>query len=329
MGDSNFIVAIGTIALAVTGVKTTWDTRKSIKAAEKSAKASQESAEATKVSVERMKDALIPYFDLSLTWDHGLILTIRNVGPGLGKIRLVTVRNDISFDSVWDPTDYWSHEAPPVKNKKGKTRIRDFVVGSKEEYSFQLQSSPPVSSSDIKSWLSSLSVFYEDVYDRVYRSRIVYTWYAPEEIRVVGKESFPDELSLLICSNIQQIYDIEGEKPVAFNGCSGVRSLAADQSPPLAQSYGVCVTATGGSLPGLKLSPMAMSPRFVWKHRHWRWRLKLEMDKGLCPSACQSVRSFGVFRLAEKRCCALKVKMSPLASRSFSSKTFWNQAVLF
>ena len=218
LGDSNFIVAVGTTALAVTGVITMLYNWKLIKAAETSAKASRESAEATKVSVERMKDSLMPYLDLDVKWEQGMLLTIRNAGPGLGKIRLVTSRNDIEFQSIWDPIYYWSAMSPASENMKGKTRINDFVIGSKEEYTFQLRSRPPASSSDAKRWLSSLSVFYEDVYSRVYRSRIIYTWDAPEKIRVVGKESFPDELQILVCSNVQQIYDIEGETPVAFNG---------------------------------------------------------------------------------------------------------------
>jgi hypothetical protein len=218
LGDSNFIVAVGTTSLAVTGVITMLYNWKLIKAAETSAKASRESAEATKVSVERMKDSLMPYLDLNIKWEQGMLLTIRNVGPGLGKIRLVTSRNDIEFQSIWDPIYYWSAMSPASENMKGKTRINDFVIGSKEEYTFQLRSRPPASSSDVNSWLSSLSIYYEDVYGRIYRSRVIYTWDPQEEIRVTSKESFPDILPIEVCSNVQQIYDIEGEIPVIFKG---------------------------------------------------------------------------------------------------------------
>ena len=58
--------------------------------------ATQRSA-ATEISVERMKDTMMPYLDLHIKWDKFLLLSIRNTGPGLGKIRLVTVRHDITF----------------------------------------------------------------------------------------------------------------------------------------------------------------------------------------------------------------------------------------
>lgn len=181
--------------------------------------ATQRSA-VTETSVEQMKDTMMPYLDLHIKWDKFLLLSIRNTGPGLGKIRLVTVRHDITFESVFHPTNYWTQVQTPFQDPKGQMRINDFVLSSKEESAFQLEQSSLFCPTGDYIWLSSLSIYYEDVYGRVYRSRIVYTMDKPHNIKVISKENFSDTLPLNISSNfnVQDIFDLESQQPVVYRG---------------------------------------------------------------------------------------------------------------
>ena len=216
----NAFVAMGTMAMAVVGVITIRKTQKSINATELSANATLRSAQATEMSIERMKDSLMPYLDLNIKWDNNLILSIRNVGSGLGRIHLVTVREDLSFDAVYQPTKYWKHIPPPFENDKGQIRIINYILGSKEECAFQLEKRTDTFNPGNQRWLSSLSVYYEDVYGRIFRSRILFTWDSPESIQVISKEHFTESVlpinELSSAFTVMDFYRIEGLRPVLY-----------------------------------------------------------------------------------------------------------------
>lgn len=189
--------------------------------AKQSVNAALRSAQATEKTVERMKDSLMPYFDLDIVWIDQIFLSIRNVGSGLGKIRAVTIRADIQYESIYGPTDYWAGIKRTVDIYRGKTRILDHILGSKEECSFLLkQRTDTFNPTDEQIWISSLSVYYEDVYGRTFRSRILFKWHGPKNIQVMGKEHFTDvEVPSIELSRVNSIIDLnykEGYRPIHF-----------------------------------------------------------------------------------------------------------------
>ena len=117
----NGFVAVGTLAMAYVGFK-------SMKKTDHSIQATLRSAEATEKTVERMKDSLMPYLDLNiLKWNNQILLSIRNVGSGLGKIYTVTVREDIQYESVYHPTNYWRHIPPPFDKDWARVSIPNYI----------------------------------------------------------------------------------------------------------------------------------------------------------------------------------------------------------
>lgn len=223
------VSALITLLLAIAAFWQLWLSRKSIEAAKQSAEATEISAKAMQVSVERMKDAQRPYFDVGVGWHNCVTVTIRNIGPGLGKIRLVTVRTDIKNESVSKPVNYWPYIHPPFEGQKGQTMINNFVIGSEEEFTFQFMPDSTFSSIFVDDLnlnsLSSISVFYEDVYGKVYRARTVYSVEssAPNCLNgviVLLKENFEDKLPIKPQGmfDVRWINEIEGQSPVVYRG---------------------------------------------------------------------------------------------------------------
>jgi hypothetical protein len=241
---SNSGVAIGTLALAVFTWRSVSEGKKSIKAAEKSATATEESAKATHLAVEQgkdsiaaaqrsaeateltviqMKDSLMPYLDLDVRYTTAALnLHIRNAGPGLGIIRAVTVRKDVIYPSTTDALPYWAGRNAEQSAILSHAPVTDFVVGSGEEFTIQLRTDDQNFRPQDNEWISSLSLFYEDVYGRYYRTRLLYRWFndgSADVVRTVGKEYFKlNNLPFDPASNpnIQRIRDIEGERPVMY-----------------------------------------------------------------------------------------------------------------
>ena len=211
----NTVLAIGTVIVIFL-------TYRSLIAARRSSEAAQKSAEIAGLSVERMKDALMPYFDIGLTSEHdSLFVTIQNLGPGLGMIRLVTVRDDIQIESALSPIEYWSTE---INNSDSKTRVKrlsGFVIGPEKEFKFRFKRSTSYIS-DTVTWISSFSVFYEDVYGRYYLLRIIYTFSKNNDeflAEIIGNEHIEiKELPLVVAGifDIRQIYNYEGSKPTIY-----------------------------------------------------------------------------------------------------------------
>lgn len=194
---ANLGVAFGTIVLATVTFAASSDSRRSIVAQE--------------VSAERMKDTLRPLIDMDVFYQAsvnpiGLFLIVRNVGVGPATIRLLTGRNDVGTDCFrnavpqWKTEDittetYYRGQAPIVNMVLGPSEAKVLCLGTNHEFTVVGGT-----------WVSSLSVFYEDVYGRYYRTRLVYQR-DKDSARVIGKESF--DLSEMPFSP-WQIHDIQG-----------------------------------------------------------------------------------------------------------------------
>lgn len=224
-GWSDIITVASTIATLVMVVYTHF----ALKASKRSQEAAQRSAEAAEKSVERMKDSQLPYLSLSVLDPDpramAIYLNIRNIGPGLAKIRLVSIREDLRVNSVLnEPIKYWIGKPRDTSGEAtGYERIVDFAIASGEEFTFLINfSTNYLSDGD---HMSSLSVFFEDVYGRYYRSRILYKWISRQsnnQIRSIDSEIFSiDELPINTFDNydIRELYELEGfARPIPFRG---------------------------------------------------------------------------------------------------------------
>lgn len=222
----NGVVAIGTLAMA-------WYSRRMISESRKSIEASERSARATEESVEQMKDGFMPYLALDIAGSTGgIALYVRNVGTGLARIRLATVRMDVKIESVLDePISYWDCRSDNPDLMKGHVRLVDFVIAAGDEYTFLLEAGREFSRDNQHDYLSSISLFYEDVYKRLYRSRLLYqhkTWNGAYTLRTVATEHF--EITSLPVSpmsnfNIERLRLPEGYVPHLYRPPYGMFSL--------------------------------------------------------------------------------------------------------
>lgn len=214
----NLLVAFGTMILALATTHSQQENRETIDVATRS-------AIATEKSVESMKDALMPQLVLSVECKDELnfntaarawlLLFVRNVGPGSGTIRLASIRDDLTIESTINPILYWA-----VGNEEcsHNDRLVDFTFGTNEEYVFRLKCTDLIpKSQEQNSLVSSMSLFYEDVYGRFYRSRIIFSWtYHDGQLNVasIGRE-FGKTLLPIIPMNHERhfkIHELEGGK---------------------------------------------------------------------------------------------------------------------
>ena len=210
-----------------------WYSRRMIVELRKSIQATERSARATEESVERMKDEHMPYLALDITGTTGgFVLFVRNVGTGLARIRLATVRTDVKIESVLDePISYWDCRSDNPDLAKGKVRLVDFVIAAGDEHSFLLASSQQFNRDGQHDYLSSLSLFYEDVYKRLYRSRLLYQHKRSNDtyvIRTVVTEHFKvDNLPVSPMSNfnIDRLLTPEGYAPHIYRPPYGMFCL--------------------------------------------------------------------------------------------------------
>jgi len=222
----NGVVALGTLAMA-------WYSRRMIVESRRSIEAALRSAQATEESAQRMKDGLMPQLALDISGaTGGYALYVRNVGTGLARIRLVTIRTDVKIEcAIGDPISYWDCRSDNPDLAKGKVRLIDFVIAAGDEFTFLLGSGQEFSRDSQHDYLSSVSLFYEDVYKRLYRTRLLYlhkSWGGTYEMRQVSTEHFSvDTLPVLPMSNfnIDLIRTPEGYTPHRYRPQFGVFSL--------------------------------------------------------------------------------------------------------
>lgn len=188
---------------------------KQAKYANDQAKSTEEQVKHMKAALELSKNSLMPRLFLDASYKktsvstndaisktdyEGLALRIDNIGSGMATCSLLTLRDDLSTISCYDPipfskTDDWSE-----LDFYDLTRITDYSIGSEQSISFLLKwSSQRRLDPDITT-LSSLSMYYQDVYSRIFRSRIFFVWKHDLygwHVEIVGREySEVDELPM-------------------------------------------------------------------------------------------------------------------------------------
>ena len=144
------LAAIATAWMAVSTNKLATTTKASVAMAEK--------------AFEREKDGLLPL--LQLTWtvaeetdgrgEHPFELVMKNVGVGPAFVREITVRNEVNRPAVY--------HSPLRRATISPGEIQRGVLDKEPGY---LLAGPR---------FSSVSVWYQDVYDRWYRSRILFLY---------------------------------------------------------------------------------------------------------------------------------------------------------
>lgn len=175
--------------------------------ANEQAKLTEEQVKQTRIALELSRNSFMPrlfmeasYRKLSLSTDdgmaktnyEGLTLRINNIGPGMATCRLLTIRDDLSPLSSYDPipvskTGDWDNVSI-----YDLTRMTDYSVGSGQAVSFLLPWNHTRRLGTEVTTLSSLSLYYEDVYARIFRSRIVFIWKHDSygwHVEVIGREN--------------------------------------------------------------------------------------------------------------------------------------------
>lgn len=128
------------------------------------ATATQSSVKTADKAFEREKDALLPVLQLTWSLDEETTardnvpfhLTVNNVGVGPAFIREITVRNEVNRPAVYQSA-LRRAIVPPGEFRDGEVeRDPGYVIAG--------------------SRLSSVSVWYQDVYERWYRSRLLFRY---------------------------------------------------------------------------------------------------------------------------------------------------------
>lgn len=212
----NLLVAIGTIAMAVFTWMAVVATKRSMDETEAALAVAVRTAEATERSSERMKDSLRPHFDLSVQVGMTLegrsevrllVLTIRNVGNGPGIIRLLSHTTDVV---AIRPSDTVSVEEYGNGSELRQEQISDLSIGAHEETKLRLGHKSALYDKEEKT--GSVSIFYEDLYGRSYRARLVYSFGLNNDGAVIiplNREHFT-EVRVPVITDVRQHQDIEG-----------------------------------------------------------------------------------------------------------------------
>ena len=102
----------------------------------------------------------------------------------------------------------------------GQSQYTELHLGPKEECTFVLDQRTDTFNADNQRWLSSLSVFYQDVYGRAFRSRLLYIWNGQQQLEAVGKEHLANVvLPPTVLSSSFSLTDfnrLEGPRPVLY-----------------------------------------------------------------------------------------------------------------
>lgn len=142
----------------------------------KLARATQASVKTAEQAFEREKDGLLPV--LQLDWaladetdsrgGHPFRLSLKNVGPGPAFVREITVRNEVNRPAVY------------------RSRLHHALIPPGHGARDLLEREPGYALEGPR--LSSVSVWYQDVYDRWYRSRLLFRYERTEQDPVAKVE---------------------------------------------------------------------------------------------------------------------------------------------
>lgn len=175
--------------------------------ANEQAKLTEEQVKQTRTALELSRNSFMPrlfinasYRKLSLSTDDGMLkvdyeglaLRIDNIGPGMGTCKVLTIRDDLSPLSSYDPIPVSKTGDWDCVGIYDLTRITDYSVGSGQAISFLLPWNNMRRLEAEVTTLSSLSLYYEDIYSRIFRSRIVLIWKHDSygwHVEVIGREN--------------------------------------------------------------------------------------------------------------------------------------------
>lgn len=158
-------------AVVAAGV-TAWmaiSTRQMAQATNKSVKVTETALDLERQTLDHAKDALMPILDLAVDLSPlpissfnplgKLVMTNHGVGPAL--VREVTFRNEVYPSFVYQAPERHSTVTPSASVSLRLTPNVHFSFDSEDPGT---------------NYLSSISVWYEDVYGRAYRSRLVFQY---------------------------------------------------------------------------------------------------------------------------------------------------------
>ncbi|WP_434579217.1 hypothetical protein [Thermoanaerobacterium thermosaccharolyticum] len=214
---SNLITAIATIILAVITAVYAVITEKQVKT-------SRENIELTKKSIEHMEDEFMPVIDILTIKNKGefvvkqgekiksrsslsipITIEVKNCGNGVAFIENITTRCELSGTGIIN-------------------RYNNFIIGKDNLYSLQLNDiSNDINVFQEKDIISSLSIWYKDLYGRYYRSRLLFQYKNNNDIEKINLEyiKVPDDVYNSFFKN-QQIFNFnmaENGMPVPYNNC--------------------------------------------------------------------------------------------------------------
>ncbi|MBL0385673.1 AAA family ATPase [Tumebacillus sp. ITR2] len=158
-----------------------------------------------------------PYISLDIRKEEEqVLLVLHNNGAGLAKIRFVTPRTDLEAGSFYQQLSYAKGDG--LIGAKKQAKLLDFEIGPNETYTFALKMGHMFSFDDKDDWISSISVYYEDVYRNCYRSRLLYVRSVRQpkyEYRVEGRENL-NISTIPTTDDVGKIYKMEFGAPVIF-----------------------------------------------------------------------------------------------------------------
>lgn len=183
---ASVIAALATVALATATYRQALETRRA--------------AAATTASVDKMDNALRPllhagHFSLDLKDETlAFLFGIENVGVGPGLVRLLSGRADS------DPSDLWNLPEQSDIVAPGSSASIRLGLNRTETYKDRLRD---------KQFVTSFSVWYEDVFGRGFRTRSVVVYGGNKPMRVLLRETLPIGTIPRPSSHIGQIGSIE------------------------------------------------------------------------------------------------------------------------
>lgn len=230
--------AAATAVLAVTTYRQAKSTKDSAEATKLSAIASESAANATRASVEKLNDNLRPMVgvhEVRTVLDSespSLVITATNYGVGPGLIRQITCRPDVD---------------PSVVLRLGRGVV--LRPGDSTSFSLALSRTENIADRLPKTrFASSLSIWYEDVFGRPFRDRVVFAYGGSlgQEPVVLGREQLP-VLSLPV-----QMGD--------FHAAGSIETYEFGRAVPLSLTYedlyfrSSVVRLTGAQFPGNEIT---------------------------------------------------------------------------
>lgn len=214
----NGFVAAGTLTMAGMAYRQIRQTKESILASVQTAEATLRAAVAAEneaeATVAAFKSGLRPTLDLSIVAhnDDSFRFSVVNKGVGPGIVRVLTGRHDMA------PSDLLVHA------------LRNAVVAAGETRPFQIRKRPDrhYDGDSIRRRVTSLSVWYEDMFGDVFRSRLVFSYgnesvgvweSVPMALDITSEEGLP----VLDLNKPDNAFSFEGGCPILDR--AGLRDL--------------------------------------------------------------------------------------------------------